>query len=278
MDLADIQMTLAVALVVLAAAVIAFCMECRRKKRPQAHQHRVKVLRVVNQRTEHGSEPVAIEYRPVPLRKPIGERSFEPIVFIPAPEHVAIAKMPPSPSVSSRPAELPAPAFPPVTIDTALFEQMISAPSFPAGMIHQSMFDALLKEGERFSGLVVSIGIHDSDSSMWHSRGFMQRAANYIGSLLRQDEFASRTEYDEFVIACPAATDAHWRGRLREIAERLCDYQLRNRAGSVLFSWSGGFVKDELLADAIRSATERMRETKRNGPSAESGVAHSLAV
>jgi hypothetical protein len=147
------------------------------------------------------------------------------------------------------------------------------------GMIQQPALDELLENEERFTGLVVCIGINDSDSSMWHSQGLVQSVGTYIASLLREKDFSCRTSYDEFVMVCRGEQGAESQRRLNQISERLWDYQLRGiGACSVLFSWGGVQVQDQPLAEAIASATERMRETKRSGIAAESALAHRQAV
>ena len=115
---------------------------------------------------------------------------------------------------------------------------------------------------------MVSIGINDSDSSMWHSQGLMQSVGTYIAGLLRENDFSCRTAYDEFVMVCHGEQGANSQRRLNYISERLWDYQLRGiGACSILFSWGGVEIQDRPLAEAVASATERMRETKRSGKS-----------
>ena len=110
----------------------------------------------------------------------------------------------------------------------------------PSGMIQQPELEALLESREPFTGLVVSIGINDSDSSMWHSQGLMQSVGNYIAGLLRANDFSCRTAYDEFVMVCRGEQGAQSQRRLNHISERLWDYQLRGiGACSILFSWGG---------------------------------------
>jgi hypothetical protein len=139
----------------------------------------------------------------------------------------------------------------------------------PGGMIQQSALEELLESEKPFTGLVVSIGINDSDSSMWHSQGLMQSVGNYIASLLRENDFSCRTSYDEFVMVCHGEQGVSSQRRLNYISERLWDYQLRGiGACSILFSWGGVEIQDRPLAEAVASATERMRETKRSGKSA----------
>jgi GGDEF domain-containing protein len=114
---------------------------------------------------------------------------------------------------------------------------------------------------------------------MWHSQGLMQSVANYISGLLREQDFACRTAYDEFVMVCRGEQGANSQRRLNYVSERLWDYQLRGiGACSILFSWGGVQVQDQPLADAIASATERMRETKRSGNLAKSALALRQAV
>lgn len=156
-------------------------------------------------------------------------------------------------------------------------EQPVPAGSQPGGMIQQTVLEKWIESEQRFSGLVVSIGINDTDSSMWYSRDLMQSVGNYIAGLLKAKDYCCRTSYDEFLMVCPGEQGAQSQRRLNHISERLWDYQLRGMgAGSILFSWGGVQVQDQPLAEAIASATERMRETKRSGPIAAS--AHRKAV
>jgi hypothetical protein len=149
----------------------------------------------------------------------------------------------------------------------------------PRGMIQPPVFEELLKSEAPFTGLVVSIGINDSDSSMWHSQGLMQSVGSYIAGLLRESDFSCRTSFDEFVMVCRGEQGAESQRRLNHVSERLWDYQLRGiGACSILFSWGGVQVQDQALAEAIASATERMRQTKRTGHLAQSTVAHRQAV
>lgn len=186
--------------------------------------------------------------------------------------------------------------LPPFTIDAVLWERLISSqpkrnllssaevepePSdkTPRGMIQQPALEQMLETEISFTGLVVSIGINDSDSSMWHSPGLMQSVGNYIAGLLRENEFSCRTAYDEFLMVCGGEQGAQSQRRLNHISERLWDFQLRGiGACSILFSWGGVQVQDRPLAEAVASATERMRQTKRSGPSAKSAQARRQAV
>jgi GGDEF domain-containing protein len=114
---------------------------------------------------------------------------------------------------------------------------------------------------------------------MWHNQGSMQSVGTYITTLLRDTDFACRTAFDEFVIVCCGEEGAQSQRRLNHVSERLWDYQLRGiGASSILFSWGGVHVQDQPLADAIESATERMRQTKRSGRSPGEAIAHQQAV
>ena len=186
--------------------------------------------------------------------------------------------------------------LPTVTIDAALWEHLTARPnqqylfSSPvavapdaanqlSGMIRPAELDELLESNQRFTGLAVSIGIHDNDSSMWHSQGLVQSVGSYIASLLGTGDIACRISYDEFVMIFPGEIGAAAHRRLNLISEQLWDYQLRGIGTcSILFS-SGGFpVQNHSLADAIASATERMRETKRTSFLANSAPAHRASV
>jgi hypothetical protein len=229
-------------------------------------------------------------------------------------ETVTIQMTAPADGVSSSQAS----SLPAVTIDAALWERLVSsmprhdlltsgdqpamavapidvAPgaldanyqviesgsqfAWPTGMIQQPVFEKLLDGGEPFSGLVVSIGINEGDSSMWHRHGLMQSVGSYISGLLREKDFACRTAYDEFILVCLGEHGAQSQRRLNHISERLWDYQLRDiGANSILFSWGGVQVQDQPLAEAVASAVDRMRQTKRVGSSAGLARAHRTAV
>lgn len=150
-----------------------------------------------------------------------------------------------------------------------IFEDQAPADPQSGGMIQQPVLEKWMETEQRFTGLVVSIGINDADSGMWHSRGLMQSVGAYIAGLLKAKDYCCRTSFDEFVLVCPGEQGAQAQRRLNHVSERLWDYQLRGMgACSILFSWGGVQVKDQPLAEAIASAGERMRETKRSSPAA----------
>jgi hypothetical protein len=154
-----------------------------------------------------------------------------------------------------------------------------SQSTWPTGMIQQPVLQQLLADGEPFSGLVVSIGVNDSDSSMWHSQGLMHSVGNYLIGLLHEQDFSCRTDYDEFILVCPGEHGAQSQRRLNHVSERLWDYQLRGiGASSILFSWGGVQVKDQPLSEAVASAVDRMRQTKRAGSPSGLARLHQTAV
>jgi hypothetical protein len=278
MDFTGLQMTLTVVLVLTAATVVVF-LEQRRKQRLRPEPQRIKSH---IHSVAHPPRPVWINPAPLefaPARKLAIERPLEPRVGIATPsrppvqprerETVTVQMASPSTEVQ----------LPPFTIDAALWERLISSQpkqnlispadgDHPRGMIQQPALDELLERQEPFTGLVVSIGINDSDSSMWHSQGLMQSVGSHIAGLLKEQDFSCRTAYDEFVMVCPGEQGAQSQRRLNHISERLWDYQLRGIGScSILFSWGGVQVQNQSLAEAVASATERMRETKRTGNS-----------
>jgi hypothetical protein len=149
----------------------------------------------------------------------------------------------------------------------------------PSGMIQQPVLQKLLENREPFTGLVISIGINDADSNMWHSQGLMQSVGNYVTGLLKPNEFSCRTAYDEFVMVCCGEQGAQSQRRLNQISEKLWDFQLRGvGACAILFSWGGVQVHNQPLADAVTSAAERMRQTKRSGRPPAAVTAQKQAV
>ncbi len=67
-----------------------------------------------------------------------------------------------------------------------------SPTAWPTGMIQHAAFEKLLDGGRPFSGLVVSIGINDAGSSMWHSQSLINRsAATSLGCFARTISLAA---------------------------------------------------------------------------------------
>jgi hypothetical protein len=296
MDFTDLQMTFTVVVILTAAAVVVFFDHLRkhRQLRP-AHP-------VVTLRTPPLPRPtmmfVAAPMAYAPSKKLVPERALEPLVPVatssrppvqPRERETVIVQMAPSsPTAPSSPMGFFQTTLPAVTIDAALWERLISSQPkqnlLPAsaiellGMVQKPAFEELLERNAPFTGLVVSIGINDSDSSMWHSQGLMPSVGNHLASLLTEKDVACRIAYDEFVLVC-REQGAPGQRRLNQIAERLWDYQLRGiGACSILFSWGGVQVQDQPFAEAVASATERMRDTQRIGQFTKSVHAHPQAV
>jgi hypothetical protein len=136
--------------------------------------------------------------------------------------------------------------------------------NWPTGVIPQSALEKLLDKEEAFTGLLISIGVNEGDRTIWDSQELMHSIGEYLGELLRPNDFCCRTDYDEFILACPGETGAPAQRHVSHISERLWDFQLRGiGAGSILFSWGAVQVQDQPLAEAIASAVDRMRQTKR---------------
>ena len=296
METIDPQMTLTAVVVLTLAVALIWFDHLRKQRQPQP----IKLVKTRAPQRSGFFEASPLDF--APAKKLAIERPLQPLVAVPTSglrahspverETVTIQMASSSPTPPFGSAEAPAHPLPPITIDAALWERLISrmptqpllspssaSASQPGGMIRQPAFDELLVSTKPFTGLVLSIGINDSDSSMWHSHSPMQSVGNYIASLLQENDFSCRTAYDEFVMVCPGEQGKQSQHRLNHIAERLWDYQLRGiGVCSILFSWGGVQVQDRPLAEAVASATERMREIKRNGPSAKSAQAQSKAV
>jgi hypothetical protein len=281
MDFTGLQMTLTVVVILTAAAVAVFIDHRRQQRELQRQPQKVQAyIRTVARlpRTVRIFDN-ALEFAPartMPLR---------------VREIVTVEMASPSPAAPSSSTET-LPAF---TIDAALWERLISSQpkqnllssasgdsqpiQQPIGMIQQPALDELLESKQPFTGLVVSIGIKVSDSGMWHSHGLMPSVGNYIAGLLSEKDFACRTAYDEFVMVCRGQEAAQSQRRLNLVSERLWDYQLRGSgACSILFSCGAVQANNQPLAEALASAAERMRETKRTVNSAQSALTHRQAI
>jgi hypothetical protein len=137
--------------------------------------------------------------------------------------------------------------------------------AIPAGMFDQSFLARLLEIKKSFTGLAVSIGINENDGSAPRSEDLMRSTGIFISSLLQDGDFGCQSGDDEFLMLCPGPQGAEAQRRLSQISERLWDFQLRGIGTfSILFSWGGIEVNNELPSDAIASAAERMYQTKRS--------------
>jgi len=283
MDFTSLQFTFT-AVVVLTAAAMAMFFDYRWKQRQPHQAHRVITLKHSPAQPSPVFFAAPVQYAPQTREIPVEMASSSPT----------------TPSIT-RNFQFPAASLPAVTIDTTLLERLTSCQPKPApsasntlavaerrgavpstvlrGMVQQPQLEELIGHHEPFTGLVISIGINDTDSAMWHGRGLMQSVARHISGLLKESDFASRTAYDEFVVVCRGEQGAQPQRRLNDISERLWDYQLRGiGASSILFIWGAVQVQNQPLAEAIEAANERMRETKRIGRAAKSAVAHLQVV
>jgi hypothetical protein len=130
-------------------------------------------------------------------------------------------------------------------------------------MIDEPTLRKVVAIGRPFTGVTVSICINEDESGR-RSEGQLEWVCAYIAGLLSEHEFACRTDKEEFLIVCPGAQGAEAQRRLNDVSERLWDFQLRGIGTyAIRFSWGGVEVQNQPLADAIDSATERMRLTKR---------------
>jgi hypothetical protein len=144
--------------------------------------------------------------------------------------------------------------------------EVIPAPTgaaTPHGMIDERTLRKIVAIGKPFTGVAVVISLNE-DEGVRRSEGQLEWVSAYIAGLLNEHEFACRTDKEEFLIVCPGTQGAEAQRRLNDVSERLWDFQLRGIGTyAIRFSWGGVEVQNQPLADAIDSATERMRLTKR---------------
>lgn len=133
----------------------------------------------------------------------------------------------------------------------------------PRGLIDESILGRIVGTGRAFTGVVVSICINGDESGPY-GEGLLEWVSSFIAGLVGENDFACRTGQEEFLIVCPGVQGAEAQRRLNEISEGLWEFQLRGIGSyAILFSWGGIRVQNQPLADAIASASERMRLTKR---------------
>jgi hypothetical protein len=126
-----------------------------------------------------------------------------------------------------------------------------------AGFQSASALNKLIEGRRPFSGLIVSIGVDAGEAGL-------QAARPAIESLLQAGELGGPTGSDEFILLLPAERGASAQRRVSRIAQQLWDFQLGSlgRFG-VQFSWGGVEVRNDALDEAVASAAERMRDTRR---------------
>jgi hypothetical protein len=140
-------------------------------------------------------------------------------------------------------------------------EPQAAEPALPAGFQDGFVLSKLVQSRQPISGLVVSIGVSASrkpDGALPESVGKL------VQSLLGPCDFAAQSSEDEFLVICPQERGASAQRRLGQIAQQLWDFQLLSLGSfQLLFSWGGVEVRSESIEEAIASASERMKETKR---------------
>ncbi|MGD1097248.1 MAG: hypothetical protein ABSB35_35340, partial [Bryobacteraceae bacterium] len=156
-------------------------------------------------------------------------------------------------SVPRPKAPAPAAAGSPAPAETVL-------DAVPAGFHEGYVLSQLVKSKRPVSGLVVSIGVNAGEG---HSLA-PDAAKELIQSLIGPADFACQSSPEEFLLICPSEQGAAAQRRLNQIAEQLWNFQLRSMGNfSILFSWGGLEVHSESIDEAVASANERMKETRR---------------
>jgi hypothetical protein len=142
---------------------------------------------------------------------------------------------------------------------------------FPAGLHTGETLEALLKEQAKMEGLVLLVGVNNYEKLKAGREAARQAAAESVAGLMRTvvgaKGFAAPRGEAEYVIVFPGETGAEAYRRVRQVTERLWDYQLRSLAQDAVtftsFSWGTAEVISESLSDAIAAAAEQMNETRR---------------
>ena len=135
-------------------------------------------------------------------------------------------------------------------------------PTLPTGLRDSDVLSQLMRARRQVSGLVVSVGVHSESTRADGSlRGSTRRL---VESLLGPGDLAAQCSPEEFVLIYPQERGAAAQRKLSQIAQQLWDFQLHSLGSSeLLFSWGGFEAKGEMIEDAISSASERMRESRR---------------
>ena len=131
----------------------------------------------------------------------------------------------------------------------------------PAGFHDSYVLSRLVQSRQPVSGLMISIGVNTVPNE---DGAIPEPVRKLLQSLIGPDDFACQSGNDEFLLIFPNERGAAAQRRLSFVAQQLWDFQLRSLGNlSILFSWGGVEVRGESIEEAIASATERMRETKR---------------
>jgi len=197
----------------------------------------------------HAPRPVAVETKPAPAQPQPAFGSSRPEVFIDESLWESILGR------TSGDDQAPKPK--------ARFEVIVGSAGIPAGMHEQFTLNRLLESNKPFTGLVISLSVNQNEGRAI-SKDIVLSVNHFVSGMLRGEDFACQTGDDEFLILCPGERGGDAQRRLTEVAEGLWDFQLRGLGTfSILFSWGDAQVQDELLSEAMASASERMHQTRR---------------
>lgn len=153
-----------------------------------------------------------------------------------------------------------APPPPEIVIDAIQRPYEIARPS---GLIDEPTLRRVLAIGKPFTGVAVSVSMNGEENEPC-SESQVEWVGSYVGSLLQNNDFACRIGKQEFLIVCPGVRGAEAQRRWTDISEGLWAFQLRGiGAYSIQFSWGGVHAQNQPLRDAIASAVERMRQSRR---------------
>lgn len=133
----------------------------------------------------------------------------------------------------------------------------------PAGFQDSGVLTRLVQQHQRVSGLVVSVGIAPGPGE--NETPPSAEIEQMIRSLLGNEDFAAPSARNEYLLIFPNQRGTAAQRKLRELTQQLWDYQNQTaETCSVLFRWGGVEVHAEAIDAAISSASERMRQTRRN--------------
>jgi hypothetical protein len=190
-------------------------------------------------------------------------KNFEGARAVAAPEKRKRAISPDALAAMERGARLagvPRPLAPPSAAPAATASEVV-LDAVPAGFHEGYILSQLVKSKKPVSGLVVSIGVNTTREGVASSPDHVKEL---IQSLIGPADFACQASPEEFLLICPHENGAGAQRRLNEIAEQLWNFQLRAMGNfSILFSWGGVEVRSESIDEAVASANQRMKETRR---------------
>ena len=214
--------------------------------------------------------PQAVQPVPQPISAPVAPAPVSPAAVAPGSAVQAPAVQAPAAQAPAAQAPAVRAALPePLTIPATPGEL-----SLPSGMHDRATLDFLRADSSPFTGLVVAIGINDyaqlRESAGGEAADDLLRSVNQLvksitSNLVGPQHFAARASEDEFLIVFNGEIGPAAQRRMAAVSERLWDFQLRSIGTfSVVFSWGATEANEELFAEAIEAATDRMRETRRN--------------